>query len=92
MKNKFNINQVEDINIPLDVVIGLSQTATDLLSQHIALFTEYPSSDKGIKYRADRLATQLTALSSAITDTTEKAQEQLNKVVTIYYKDGVNND
>ena len=46
---KFNIDQVEDTNITLDTVKGLAQTINDLLEDNVSLFTEYPSTHKGVK-------------------------------------------
>lgn len=84
MKN-FNIDQVEDINTTLETVLGLSQTINDLVSDDIILLTNYPSKNKGEKYRADRLGSKLLALSDAGISTTKQAQEQINNVVHNYY-------
>lgn len=84
MKN-FNIDQVEDINTTLDTILGLAQTINDLVSDEIILFTDYPSKNKGKKYRADRLGSKLLALSDAGISTTEQAQEQINTIVNNYY-------
>ena len=62
---KFNIDQVEDTNITLDTVKGLAQTINDLLEDNVSLFTEYPSTHKGVKWQADRLVTKLQALAKA---------------------------
>lgn len=47
---KFNIDQVEDTNVTLDTVKGLAQTINDLLEDNVSLFTEYPSTNKGVKW------------------------------------------
>lgn len=84
MKN-LNINQVEDINITLETILGLAQTINDLVSDEIILLTDYPSKNKGERYRADRLGSKLLALSDAGISTTKQAQEQINNVVHKYY-------
>lgn len=85
MKN-FNIDQVEDINTTLETILGLAQTINDLVSDEIILFTEYPSKNKGERYRADRLGSKLLALSGAGISTTEQAQSKLEMVVKSYYQ------
>lgn len=87
---KFNIDQVEDTNITLDTVKGLAQTINDLLEDNVSLFTEYPSTHKGVKWQADRLVTKLLALAKAkatITATTN-AQNQIETVAEDFYKGG----
>lgn len=78
---KFNITQVENTNLTLDTILGLAQAVNDLVSENIALLTDYPSPDDGTKYQANRLATKLTALSAATIQATEKAQSQVNTAV-----------
>ncbi len=74
---KFNIDQVEDTNITLDTVKGLAQTINDLLEDNVSLFTEYPSTHKGVKWQADRLVTKLLALAKATITATTNAQNQI---------------
>ena len=78
---KFNITQVENTNLTLDTILGLAQAVNDLVSENIALLTDYPSQDDGTKYKANRLATKLAALSAATIQATEKAQSQVNTAV-----------
>lgn len=85
MKN-FNINQVEDINITLDTVLGLDKTVNDLLiNGGMQVITNSPSTSEADIKNADRLADKLLALSNALILTTKKAQEQINNVVHNYY-------
>lgn len=86
MKNS-TINQIEDTNITLDVILGLSQTINDLVGENMTLLTEYPSSDKRKKYQADRLASKLLALSSAAIQITKQAEGQINTAVSLSYKE-----
>ena len=85
---KFNIDQVEDTNITLDTVKGLAQTINDLLEDNVSLFTEYPSTHKGVKWQADNLVTKLLALAKATITATENAQNQIETVAEEFYKGG----
>ena len=85
---KFNIDQVKDANIALDTVKGLAQTINDLLEDNVSLFTEYPSTHKGVKWQADRLVTKLLALAKATITATENAQNQIENVAEDFYKGG----
>lgn len=85
---KFNIDQVEDTNITLDTVKGLAQTINDLLEDNVSLFTEYPSTHKGVKWQADRLVTKLLALAKATITATTNAQNQIETVDEDFYKGG----
>ena len=85
---KFNIDQVEDTNITLDTVKGLAQTINDLLEDNVSLFTEYPSTHKGVKWQADRLVTKLLALAKATITATTNAQNQIETVAKDFYKGG----
>ncbi|OTA64899.1 hypothetical protein [Limosilactobacillus reuteri] len=85
---KFNIDQVEDTNITLDTVKGLAQTINDLLEDNVSLFTEYPSTHKGVKWQADRLVTKLLALAKATITATTNAQNQIENVTEDFYKGG----
>ena len=85
---KFNIGQVEDTNITLDTVKGLAQTINDLLEDNVSLFTEYPSTNKGVKWQADNLVTKLLALAKATITATENAQNQIENVAEDFYKGG----
>ena len=85
---KFNIDQVEDTNVTLDTVKGLAQTINDLLEDNVSLFTEYPSTHKGVKWQADRLVTKLLALAKATITATENAQNQIENVAEDFYKGG----
>jgi hypothetical protein len=84
--NNFDINKVEDINITLDTILGLSITSNDLINQNIQLLANYQTKNKETKKRIDRLSNQLLALSNAITSTTINAQKQVEEVVNTYYK------
>lgn len=85
---KFNIDQVEDTNITLDTVKELAQTINDLLEDNVSLFTEYPSTHKGVKWQADRLVTKLLALAKATITATTNAQNQIETVAEDFYKGG----
>ena len=85
---KFNIDQVEDTNVTLDTVKGLAQTINDLLEDNVSLFTEYPSDNASVKFRANRLADKLLALASATIAATTTAQNQISTAVNGFYKDG----
>ena len=85
---KFNIDQVEDTNVTLDTVKGLAQTINDLLEDNVSLFTEYPSTNKGVKWQADNLVTKLLALAKATITATENAQNQIETVAEEFYKGG----
>ena len=85
---KFNIDQVEDTNVTLDTVKGLAQTINDLLEDNVSLFTEYPSTNKGVKWQADNLVTKLLALAKATITATENAQNQIENVAEDFYKGG----
>ena len=85
---KFNIDQVEDTNITLDTVKGLAQTINDLLEDNVSLFTEYPSTNKGVKWQADNLVTKLLALAKATITATENAQNQIENVAEDFHKGG----
>ena len=85
---KFNIDQVEDINVTLDTVKGLAQTINDLLEDNVSLFTEYPSTNKGVKWQADRLVTKLLALAKATITATANAKNQIENVAEDFYKGG----
>lgn len=85
---KFNIDQVEDTNITLDTVKGLAQTINDLLEDNVSLFTEYPSTNKGVKWQADNLVTKLLALAKATITATTNAQNQIENVTEDFYKGG----
>ena len=85
---KFNIDQVEDTNITLDTVKGLAQTINDLLEDNVSLFTEYPSTHKGVKWQADNWVTKLLALAKATITATENAQNQIENVAEDFYKGG----
>ena len=89
---KFNIDQVEDTNVTLDTVKGLAQTINDLLEDNVYLFTEYPSTNKGVKWQADNLVTKLLALAKATITAMTNAQNQIETVAEDFYKGGVNND
>lgn len=90
--DRTNINQIESVNVTLETVLGLSQTISDLVENDIALFSEYPSADKGKKWRAKRLANKSLAVATATISTTEKAQNQVELVANELLKGGVNND
>ena len=85
---KFNIGQVEDTNITLDTVKGLAQTINDLLEDNVSLFTEYPSTNKGVKWQADNLVTKLLALAKATITATANAQNPIENVAEDFYKGG----
>ena len=85
---KFNIDQVEDTNITLDTVKGLAQTINDLLEDNVSLFTEYPSTNKSVKWQADNLVTKLLALAKATITATANAQNQIGNVAEDFYKGG----
>ena len=85
---KTNLNQVKDANVTLNTVLGLAQTINDLLEDNVSLFTEYPSTHKGVKWQADRLVTKLLALASATITATTTAQNQISTAVNGFYKDG----
>ena len=85
---KFNIGQVEDTNTTLATVKGLAQTINDLLEDNVSLFTEYPSTNKGVKWQADNLVTKLLALAKATITATENAQNQIETVAEDFYKGG----
>ena len=85
---KFNIAQVEYTNVTLDTVKGLAQTINDLLEDNVSLFTEYPSTNKGVKWQADNLVTKLLALAKATITATENAQNQIENVAEDFYKGG----
>lgn len=89
---EFKIGQVEDINLTLDTVLGLAQTTTDLLESDVQLLMDYPSENKAIRERADRLASKLIALSNAVTITTKQAEDQVQTVVHNYYQSEHNHD
>lgn len=75
---KINIDQIENTNITLETILGLAQTTNDLILDEVKLLNEYPSDDSGKRYRADRLATKLLALSAATIEATKKAQIQID--------------
>lgn len=83
---QFSIDKVENVQITLDTVKGLSQTFNDLISDSTTLFTNYPSTDKGKRYQAKRLWFKLLTLSNASEDTINQAEKQLNEAVSSYYK------
>ena len=85
---KFNIDQVEDANVTLNTVLGLAQTINDLLEDNVSLFTEYPSTNKGVKWQADNLVTKLLALAKATITATTNAQNQIETVAEDFYKGG----
>ena len=85
---KFNIDQVEDANVTLNTVLGLAQTINDLLEDNVSLFTEYPSTNKGVKWQADRLVTKLLELASATITATANSQNQIETVAKDFYKGG----
>ena len=85
---KLNIDQVEDTNVTLDTVKGLAQTINDLLEDNVSLFTEYPSTHKGVKWQADRLVTKLLALAKATITATTNVQNQIETVTEDFYKGG----
>jgi len=89
---KKNSDQVEEVRIVLDTILGLSQTINDLVENDIALFYEYPSDDEGEKWQAKRLGRKLLALATATINTTEKAQNQIELIANELLKGGVNND
>ncbi|PWT40852.1 hypothetical protein DKZ34_04750 [Limosilactobacillus reuteri] len=81
-------DQVEEVRITLDTVLGLAQTINDLLEENISMLFEYPSADEGEKWQAKRLANKLLALATATINTTEKAQNQVELVEKKTIKDG----
>ena len=85
---KTNLNQVEDANVTLNTVIGLAQTINDLLEDNVSLFTEYPSTHKGVKWQADNLVTKLLALAKATITATANAQNQIENVAEDFCKGG----
>ena len=85
---KTNLNQVEDANVTLNTVLGLAQTINDLLEDNVSLFTEYPSTHKGVKWQADNLVTKLLALAKATITATANAQNQIENVTEDFYKGG----
>ena len=85
-------DQVEEVRIILDTILGLSQTINDLVEENISMFVEYPSTNEGEKWRAKRLGNKLLALATATINTTEKAQNQVGLVANESLKGGVNND
>lgn len=90
--DRTNIDQIENVNVTLETVLGLAQTISDLIENDISLFNIYPSNDEGEKRRMKRLGSKLNALSSATITATEKAQQQIDLVVNELLKGGVNND
>ena len=89
---KFNIDQVEDTNVTLDTVKGLAQTINDLLEDNVSLFTEYPSTHKGVKWQADRLVTKLLALAKTTITATTNAQIKLKPLLKTFTKVVTSND
>ena len=85
---KFNIDQVEDTNITLDTVKGLAQTINDLLEDNVSLFTEYPSDNASVKFRANRLADKLLALASAMIATNKATKQELQLGINALLKGG----
>ena len=85
---KTNLNQVEDANVTLNTVLGLAQTINDLLEDNVSLFTEYPSTHKGVKWQADNLVTKLLALAKATITATANAQNQIENVAEDFCKGG----
>lgn len=73
-------DQVEEVRIVLDTILGLSQTINDLLVNDITLFLEYPSTNEDKKWRVERLGSELLALATATISATEKAQNQIELV------------
>ena len=78
---KTNLDQVENTNITLETILGLTQTINDLVSDNATLLVDYPSKDNGERYQANRMATKLLALSDAAIQATEKAQKQIDTAV-----------
>lgn len=78
---KTNLDQVENTNITLETILGLTQTINDLVSDNATLLVDYPSKDNGKKYQANRMATKLLALSDTAIQATEKAQKQIDAAV-----------
>ncbi|MGF0131953.1 hypothetical protein [Limosilactobacillus reuteri] len=52
------------------------------------MFTEYPSTHKGVKWQADNLVTKLLALAKATITATANAQNQIENVTEDFYKGG----
>lgn len=85
---KTNLDQVEDVTITLDTVLGLAQTINDLLEENVSMLVEYPSNNAGVKFQTNRLADKLLALASATITATTTAQNQISTAVKSFYKDG----
>ncbi|PWT35173.1 hypothetical protein DKZ22_07400 [Limosilactobacillus reuteri] len=81
-------DQVEEVRIILDTILGLSQTINDLVGENISMFVEYPSTNEDEKWRAERLGSELLALATATINTTEKAQNQVELVANELLKGG----
>lgn len=82
------LDHIENAGASLDTLKGLEETVNDLLEDNITLFTDYPSSDKSIKWRADRLADKLLALANAMIVTNKTTQHELQLGLSALLKDG----
>ncbi|MCC4499953.1 hypothetical protein [Limosilactobacillus reuteri] len=82
------LDHIENVAISLDTLKGLEETINDLLEANVTLFTEYPSSDKVVKFRANRLADKLLALASAMIATNKATKQELRLGINALLKGG----